>query len=107
MWDTYHDALSLDFVHTLHSTEHSVDCTLQQIGEFIEDSGQSLQQYGLPQPQLCSPKVISEIEVFKDWLEDLHIQASEEHATMNLKQQHIFHSVYNDITNVNETATAC
>ena len=39
LWDTYCEALSIDFAHNLHSVEHGIDHTLQQIGEFIEDGG--------------------------------------------------------------------
>jgi hypothetical protein len=107
LWDAYHDALSIDFIHGLHSSERGIDSTLQQIGEFIEDGGRSLQQYGLPQPQQRSPEVISEIEAFEDQLDVLYTQASNEHATMNLEQQHVFHSIYNVITHANDTRNAC
>ena len=39
LWDTYDDDLSLDIVHSLHSTEQGIDHILQQIGEFIKEGG--------------------------------------------------------------------
>ena len=39
LWDTYYDDLSLDIVHSLHSTEQGIDRILQQIGEFIKEGG--------------------------------------------------------------------
>jgi hypothetical protein len=50
---------------------------------------------------------MTELEAFEDWVEELHSQASSELMTMNLEQQHIFHSIYNDITNSNETEQPC
>jgi hypothetical protein len=86
------------------SLKRGIDRTLQHIGEYIEDGGRS---YGLPQPQLWSPEVTSEIEAFENRLEMLHMQASKEQTTMNLEQLHVFHSIYSDITDANETGNTC
>ena len=66
LWDTYCEPLSVDLIQNLHSTEKGVDHALQHIAEFIEDSGRSLEHFGLPQPQLHSPEVITELEAFED-----------------------------------------
>jgi hypothetical protein len=107
LWDTFSKALAADFIQSLHSAECGINHTLQQIAEYIEDGGQSLEQYVLPQPQLFSPEVTSEIEAFENQLQMLHMQVCEEQTTMNLEQQHIFQSIYSDITDANNTETMC
>ena len=106
-WDTFSEALATDFIQSLHSTEYSINCTLQQIAEYIKDGSWSLEQYGLPQPWLQSPEVTSEIEAFENWLEMLHMQACKEQMIMNPEQQHMFRSVYSDITDANDNKIAC
>lgn len=54
-----------------------------------------------------TPEVTAEIEAFEDRLEILCMQASKEQTTMNLEQQHMFHSVYNNIMDASETGNLC
>ena len=48
------------------SREIGYDCALQEIAQFLEESGRSLADYGLSQPVLCSPEVSSELQIFGD-----------------------------------------
>ena len=107
LWDTYHEPLSIDFVHSMHSTERGINRTLQQIAEYIEDTGRSLEHFGLPQPQLRSPEVTIELEAFEHQLDILRTQASVELTSMNLEQQHVFYSIYNNIRECNTTECTC
>jgi hypothetical protein len=64
LWDSFKDHMALDFIHSLHSTERAIDHTLQQIEDFIQDSGRRLQDFGLPRPLFRSPEVVNELEAF-------------------------------------------
>lgn len=64
LWESLKDAMTLEFLHTLHSPECAINCTLQQIEEFIQDSNRHLQDFRLPIPLFRSPEVINEIEAF-------------------------------------------
>ena len=94
-------------MHSMHSTERGINRTLQQIAEYIEDTGRSLEHFGLPQPQLHSPEVTIELEAFEHQLDILRIQASVELMSMNLEQQHVFYSIYNNIRECNSTKCTC
>ena len=98
LWDTFKDCMALDFVHSLHSTEHGIDRTLQQIQEFIQDGGRRLQDYGLPAPLLRSPEVVNEVEAFHGRHLLLTSNASNALSTMNLEQRQLYFNILSNIT---------
>ena len=107
LWDTYQHSLSLDFIHKFHSTEQGVDHTLQQIAEYIQDSGRSLADFGLPQPLLRSPEVVMELEAFENRLDSLEREAAYALSLMNIEQQQVLHSVYDNIEKNHCTRHPC
>jgi hypothetical protein len=101
LWHSFCDSLSLDFVHSFHSTERGIDKTLQTIEEFIQDSGRRLRDFGLPQPQCRPLEVVNEIEAFTAYRPSLLHNATNALSMMNDEQHYLFLSLYNDIINTN------
>jgi hypothetical protein len=101
LWNSFKDSIAIDFIQTLHSYEQGINHTLQQIEEFIQDSGRRLQDFGLPRPIYHSPEVLNELEAFSNRLSILRANALTALATMNLEQQSLLSTIYNAITNLN------
>jgi len=66
LWDQFEHHLTYDWTVIAPSHEIGYDRALQEIAHFLEESGRSLADYGLPQPVLRSPKVSSELQIFGD-----------------------------------------
>jgi hypothetical protein len=76
-----------------------MDNTLQQIEEFIQDSGRRLQDFGLPRPLFRSPEVLNELDAFTNCLPTLRANTLPALASMNLEQRTLFFTIYNKVTN--------
>jgi hypothetical protein len=64
LWNSFSEHLSLDFIDATSSEQQGIDLALQDIADFLQDSGRSLTAYGLPEPLLCTVEVAMEHNAF-------------------------------------------
>lgn len=90
LWEEFQLSLAQDFIMQTHSCERGVDLCLLSLAASFQEGGRTLSQFGLPQPILCCPEVVLELETYADRAEQLAGDAHTQYASMNDKQKCVF-----------------
>ena len=90
LWNEFRLPLAQDFIMQTHSEEHAMDLCLLALAAAFQDGGRALGHFGLPQPRLRCPEVVSEIEAFAGRHAELLRDAQTRYTHMNTDQRHVF-----------------
>ena len=90
LWNEFRLPLAQDFIMQTHSEEHAMDLCLLALAAAFQDGGRALGHFGLPQPRLRCPEVVSEIEAFAGRYAELLRDAQTRYTHMNTDQRHVF-----------------
>ena len=94
LWEEFHLSLAQDFIMQTHSRERGVDLCLLSLAASFQDSGRTPSQFRLPQPILCCPEVVSELETYAGRSQELAADTQARYATITEEQKHVFDVVY-------------
>ena len=73
-----------------HSEERTIDLCLLALAAVFQEGGRALAHFGLPQPHLHCPEVVSEIEAFAGRQNKLLLDAQTRYTHMNAQQKQLF-----------------
>jgi PIF1-like helicase len=90
LWDEFRLALAQDFMMQTHSEERAIDLCLLALAAAFQEGGRALAHFGLPQPRLRCPEVVSEIEAFAGRQNELLLDAQTRYTHMNAEQKRLF-----------------
>jgi hypothetical protein len=93
LWERFQLDLARDFILSTHSEERGVDLTLKAISDNVHDGGHSLKDFGLPEPLIRSPEVVTEHETYAHCSRLLIWSAQSQFRQMNAEQKQTFTSV--------------
>ena len=98
LWDRFQCSLTYDWTNVAPTNETGINRALQEISLYIEESGRSLADFGLPQPILRSPEVSAEIDVFDGREHELDQEVKNMTDAMDADQLEIYSTLYACIT---------
>ena len=101
LWDHFTTSLTFDFIVNIPSTQWGIDWSLQEIALLLEEHSHMLEDFRLPEPELCSPEVTVEIDVFDGWEAELAAYAQQQVKQMDEDQREIYDTLYDVILKYN------
>lgn len=104
LWDSFCDQLTLDWHEQTDSEEGAIDKVLYIISLHLEDSGQGLQDFGLPEPENRSVEIVFELAAFSRHTEELSASVREMYKTLRPQQLLLFQSLLDPILSFNPTS---
>lgn len=103
LWEEFRIALAQDFIMQTHSQERGVDLCLLSLASSFQEGGRALSHFGLPQPILRCPEVVSEIEAYAGRTAELALDAQTRYAHMTDEQKQVFLSVTTAVNTYTQT----
>lgn len=97
LWDHFRNSLTIDLITSTHSEERGTDRALYIISQYLQDGGQSLQKYGLPEPIERSGEILLELEAFRGREQQLRLDSDISVQQMNTEQLTVFNMIWNTI----------
>jgi hypothetical protein len=97
LWNELKLQLAQDFIRNCRSEEHGIDLLLQALQLLFQDAGRTLNQFGLPQPLLCCPEVVTEEETYRPRAALLRQEADVALQRMTDEQRNVFATVFDTV----------
>ena len=99
LWNEFKLSLAQDFITSSRSQERGIDSTLLSLQTSLQDGGRTLGQFGLPDPKLRCPEVVSEEERYSHRAVELLADAHQSFLDMNVEQKRIFNDLIDCVNN--------
>ena len=93
LWERFKFALAHDFILSTRSQERGLELSLNAISDNVRDGGRSLKDFGMPEPVMRSPEVVTEQETYAPRSNQLIHLAQAQFRTMNSEQKNAFTSI--------------
>lgn len=97
LWNKLKLQLAQDFIRNCHSEECGIDLSLQALQLLFQDAGRTLSQFGLLQPLLHCPEVVTEEETYCPQAALLCQEADVALHRMTDEQRTIFATVFDAV----------
>jgi hypothetical protein len=94
LWERFQEELSQDFILEYHGhVELGVSAALAELGQYLDEFGKTLDQYGLPQPISRSNEVTHELQRWSAQGVHLMTRAINSAILFNPEQDHIYSQI--------------
>jgi hypothetical protein len=97
LWNELKLQLAQDFIRNCRSEERGIDLSLQALQLLFQDAGRTLNQFGLPQPLLRCPEVVTEEETYRPRAALLRQEADVALQRMTDEQRNVFATVFDTV----------
>jgi hypothetical protein len=101
LWNRYSEYLAYDFTIRLHSEELGRNSALQEMGDYLQEAGKTLEQFGLPAVRHFGREVEHELGRWDSHANTLSERATHSFSMFNNEQQSIFlevmHAVHENL----------